>query len=162
MRNPQPALDLLVSLPSENKTVLRDWWVSVEGGEYGDDIKDYPELWEDEWELPDGLQDLSSEDWVSIGHWAGGDHPLNLNAIAIGLGLEQIRYQPEQFNGLVYEPSAHSGIVYSFYETAVAIGDSNGEASKALDDFIETLEDLGLTDDITAEVETKKVREIIS
>ena len=27
---------------------------------------------------------------------------LNLNAIAIGLGLESIEYEPEQFPGLVY------------------------------------------------------------
>jgi len=27
---------------------------------------------------------------------------LNLNAIAIGLGLENIEYEPEQFPGLVY------------------------------------------------------------
>lgn len=30
------------------------------------------------------------------------DYRLNLNAIAIGLGLENIEYEPEQFPGLVY------------------------------------------------------------
>ncbi|WGI17577.1 TATA-box-binding protein [Methanonatronarchaeum sp. AMET-Sl] len=30
------------------------------------------------------------------------DHPLNLNQIAIGFGLENVEYEPEQFPGLVY------------------------------------------------------------
>ncbi|MFO8110368.1 MAG: TATA-box-binding protein [Thermoplasmata archaeon] len=29
-------------------------------------------------------------------------HPLNLNSVAISLGLERIEYEPEQFPGLVY------------------------------------------------------------
>ncbi|MFB6185833.1 MAG: TATA-box-binding protein, partial [Halobacteriaceae archaeon] len=40
------------------------------------------------------------------------DHLLNLNAIAIGLGLEQTEYEPEQFPGLVYRPEEDgSGVV---------------------------------------------------
>lgn len=30
---------------------------------------------------------------------------LNLNAIAIGLGLENVEYEPEQFPGLIYRPA---------------------------------------------------------
>jgi len=29
-------------------------------------------------------------------------HPLNLNSVAISLGLERIEYEPEQFPGLVF------------------------------------------------------------
>jgi transcription initiation factor TFIID TATA-box-binding protein len=30
------------------------------------------------------------------------DNQLNLNAVAIGLGLEQVEYEPEQFPGLIF------------------------------------------------------------
>ncbi|WP_396276199.1 hypothetical protein [Haloarcula sp. 1CSR25-25] len=164
MDNPQPALDLLVSLPSENRTVLRDWWVVIDGAEKGDDIRDYPEVWrgEDGWELPPGLKTIGEQDWVSIGHWNEGDSPLSLNAIAIGLGLDDIKYEPEQFSGLIYDPPEHSGMVYSFWETALAVGDTRDEASHAFDYFMETLERLDLTDGTSVEVETKKVSNVIS
>jgi transcription initiation factor TFIID TATA-box-binding protein len=32
-------------------------------------------------------------------------HSVNLNALAIGLGLEAVEYEPEQFPGLVYRPT---------------------------------------------------------
>ena len=34
---------------------------------------------------------------------------LNLNAVALGLGLENIEYEPEQFPGLVYQDQAAQG-----------------------------------------------------
>jgi transcription initiation factor TFIID TATA-box-binding protein len=39
---------------------------------------------------------------------------LNLNALAIGLGLEQIEYEPEQFPGLVYRPPGSDAVVLIF------------------------------------------------
>ncbi|WP_199725408.1 hypothetical protein [Haloarcula sp. Atlit-7R] len=163
MTNPQPALDLLISLPSQEKSVLRDWWIYASGAEHGDDIKDYPELWGDEsgWEMPSSLADLDEEDRVSIGHWSRGSPPLNLNAIAIGLGLEQSTYEPERFNGLLYEPPGHAGEICAFYETVIATGGTGKEARELLDEFIRRLSDLGVGDEPT-EIETAKVGEVIS
>jgi transcription initiation factor TFIID TATA-box-binding protein len=39
---------------------------------------------------------------------------LNLNAIAIGLGLKNIEYEPEQFPGLVYRVSPPDVVVLMF------------------------------------------------
>lgn len=39
---------------------------------------------------------------------------LNLNALAIGLGLEQVEYEPEQFPGLVYRPTNLDAVVLIF------------------------------------------------
>lgn len=36
------------------------------------------------------------------------NHELNLRAAAIGLGLTQVEYEPEQFNGLVYRPEEYT------------------------------------------------------
>lgn len=39
---------------------------------------------------------------------------VNLNALAIGLGLEQVEYEPEQFPGLVYRPEEIDAVVLVF------------------------------------------------
>jgi len=38
----------------------------------------------------------------------------NLNALAIGLGLEQVEYEPEQFPGLVYRPEEMGAVALIF------------------------------------------------
>lgn len=42
------------------------------------------------------------------------DEPLNLNAIAIGFGLEHTEYEPEQFPGLVYRMEDHPTVALLF------------------------------------------------
>lgn len=42
------------------------------------------------------------------------DEPLNLNAIAIGFGLENTEYEPEQFPGLVYRMEDHPTVALLF------------------------------------------------
>ena len=49
------------------------------------------------------------------------DRPLNLSAIAIGLGLEVTEYEPEQFPGLVYRPSEHDCVLLIFSSGKVII-----------------------------------------
>ena len=39
---------------------------------------------------------------------------VNLNALSIGLGLEKVEYEPEQFPGLVYRPEEMSAVVLIF------------------------------------------------
>jgi transcription initiation factor TFIID TATA-box-binding protein len=39
---------------------------------------------------------------------------MNLNAVSIGLGFENIEYEPEQFPGLVYKPQNHNFTVMIF------------------------------------------------
>src|SRR5438132_10645516 len=39
---------------------------------------------------------------------------INLNAIAISLGLEKVEYEPEQFPGLVYRIAVPTGVVLLF------------------------------------------------
>lgn len=50
------------------------------------------------------------------------DHQsLNLNALAIGLGLENTEYEPEQFPGLIFRPSSNSCTVLIFASGKVVI-----------------------------------------
>lgn len=46
---------------------------------------------------------------------------LNLNALAIGLGLEKTEYEPEQFPGLIYRPSGADSVVLLFASGCVVI-----------------------------------------
>ena len=46
---------------------------------------------------------------------------LNLNTLAIGLGLENTEYEPEQFPGLIYRPSKADSVVLLFASGRVVI-----------------------------------------
>ncbi|RLM89529.1 TATA-box-binding protein [Haloarcula sp. Atlit-7R] len=73
-------------------------------------------------------------------------HTLNLNAIAIGLGLEHIEYEPEQFPGLVYrldEPSVVA-LLFGSGKLVITGGKQIEDAEQALDVIEERLSDLGL------------------
>lgn len=56
---------------------------------------------------------------------------LNLNALAIGLGLEKTEYEPEQFPGLVYRPPEADSVVLLFASGRVVItGSSDLDAAE--------------------------------
>jgi transcription initiation factor TFIID TATA-box-binding protein len=64
-------------------------------------------------------------------------HSLNLNAIAIGFGLENIEYEPEQFPGLVYRVEDPKVVLLLFGSGKLVI-----TGAKTVDDAIEALEDV--------------------
>jgi len=71
---------------------------------------------------------------------------LNLNAIAIGLGLENIEYEPEQFPGLVYRLSSPRVVVLIFGSGKMVVtgGKDPVDANKAVEKIAEELASLGL------------------
>lgn len=65
------------------------------------------------------------------------DQELNLSALAIGLGLEQTEYEPEQFPGLVYRnPSLDSVILIFSTGKAVITGSSDLDEVEAASDHL--------------------------
>jgi len=46
---------------------------------------------------------------------------VNLNALAIGLGLEVVEYEPEQFPGLIYRPADFPAVLLVFANGKVLI-----------------------------------------
>lgn len=73
-------------------------------------------------------------------------YPLNLNAIAIGLGLENIEYEPEQFPGLVYrldEPNV-AVLLFGSGKLVITGGRTTDDAGNAVTIVRTRLEDLGL------------------
>ena len=73
---------------------------------------------------------------------------LNLNAIAIGLGLENVEYEPEQFPGLVYRLDDPSVVVLLFGSgKAVVAGGTTREVVERAVEVVESqLVDLNLLD----------------
>lgn len=73
-------------------------------------------------------------------------HRLNLNAIAIGLGLEHVEYDPEQFPGLVYRFEDSDVVVLLFGSGKLVITGATqpDEATQALTRIREQLDDLEL------------------
>ncbi len=71
---------------------------------------------------------------------------LNLNAIAIGLGLEHIEYEPEQFPGLVYRIDDPDVVALLFGSGKLVItgGTDPDDARRAVDVITEELDALGL------------------
>ncbi|PKK85917.1 MAG: TATA-box-binding protein [Thermoplasmata archaeon HGW-Thermoplasmata-1] len=71
---------------------------------------------------------------------------LNLNAVAIGLGLDRVEYEPEQFPGLVYRLSDPKVVVLIFGSgKLVCTGARKPEdASRAVDKIAAELGSLGL------------------
>ena len=73
---------------------------------------------------------------------------LNLNAIAIGLGLEKIEYEPEQFPGLVYRLDDPDVVALLFGSGKLVItgGKRPDDAREAVDKIVTRLEELDLLD----------------
>ncbi|ADC65137.1 TATA-box binding family protein [Ferroglobus placidus DSM 10642] len=71
---------------------------------------------------------------------------LNLNAIAVGLGLENIEYEPEQFPGLVYRLRDPRVVVLIFGSGKMVItgGKKPEDAKRAVEKISEELQALGL------------------
>jgi len=71
---------------------------------------------------------------------------LNLNAIAIGLGLENIEYEPEQFPGLVYRLDVPKVVVLIFGSGKIVVtgGKKPRDAEAAVDRIFKELESLAL------------------
>ena len=71
---------------------------------------------------------------------------LNLNAIAIGLGLENIEYEPEQFPGLVYRLSSPKVVMLLFGSGKLVVtgGKKNEDAEVAVEKIAKELDGLGL------------------
>jgi len=72
------------------------------------------------------------------------DQQVNLNALAIGLGLEDTEYEPEQFPGLVYRPDASDVVCLLFSSGKVVITGSTSvrqskESFSSLKDRISNL-----------------------
>ncbi|MGZ4865167.1 MAG: TATA-box-binding protein [Halobacteriota archaeon] len=71
---------------------------------------------------------------------------LNLNSIALGLGMEKVEYEPEQFPGLVYRLSEPKVVILIFGSGKLVItgGRVPEDAANAVDQIVKQLKSLSL------------------
>jgi len=77
---------------------------------------------------------FSIQNYVCVGDL---DEPVNLSALAIGLGLKNTEYEPEQFPGLVYRPPDHDSVllVFGSGKTMITGAKSIEQAESAFNEF---------------------------
>lgn len=119
--------------------------------------------------LRDTLTDVGVE--LNAGETAGYaelEPNLNLNALAIGLGLENIEYEPERFPGLIYHVDQPMTTAVLFGNGVIATVDGVDEqaVTDAILTVIERGEDLGLietdsTPSVNVTVESIPVADIL-
>jgi transcription initiation factor TFIID TATA-box-binding protein len=95
-----------------------------------------------------GIEVIESPDIEVQNIVTSGDlgEALNLNAIAIGLGLEDVEYEPEQFPGLVYrldEPDVVA-LLFGSGKTVITGGKEPEDAEAATEVLVSKLTDLSL------------------
>lgn len=71
------------------------------------------------------------------------DRELNLNAIAIGLGLENVEYEPEQFPGLVYRINEPDVVALLFGSGKLVI--TGGQSENAAEQALKVIQDRLMT-----------------
>ncbi len=101
-------------------------------------LKELDDLW-----LEYSDPDIDVQNIVGV---ANLDKPLNLNAIAIGLGLENTEYEPEQFPGLVYRLEDHPTVVLLFGSGKMVItgGKSTADIETGVEHVYNELDNLAL------------------
>lgn len=71
-----------------------------------------------------GIVSAADDAWFTVQNYmcmADMERPINLSALAIGLGLEVTEYEPEQFPGLVYRPHDYTCVLLIFASGKVVI-----------------------------------------
>ncbi|MBW3582837.1 MAG: TATA-box-binding protein [Euryarchaeota archaeon] len=93
-----------------------------------------------------GIQDNPEITVQNIVSTAALDAELNLNAVAIGLGLENVEYEPEQFPGLIYRLKVPKVVLLLFGSGKLVVtgAKSADDARTAVDKISAELASLGL------------------
>ena len=77
-------------------------------------------------------------------YMADYDRELELNAVAVGMGLENAEYEPEQFPGVIFRPPSEVGTFLIFRSGKVILTgiDQPGSQQEAFDQLFQRLDDL--------------------
>jgi transcription initiation factor TFIID TATA-box-binding protein len=149
--NPEdfPGIVYRLQEPKSATLIFRSGKVVCTGAQSVDDVHEALDIvFDDLRELGIDVDSKPPIEVQNIVSSASLEQSLNLNAIAIGLGLEQIEYEPEQFPGLVYRLDDPDVVVLLFGSGKLVItgGTETDEAQQALTHVQDRLSELGLLD----------------
>lgn len=161
--HPQPAFDLLLSLAPDDKpvgdTIFTDWYAFIDGANRGDNIREHPELW-NTLELPELFDELTES--TSIAYAEVGR--VNTNGLAIGLGLEDVTYEPEDFPGVIYKSSHPDTTVLIFVNgSVIGFAPDQSDSIAGVEATITRIKELDLDESSTEDpdISTYTVAELI-
>lgn len=104
-------------------------------------------------EIVDGVGSLGIEHdgGASTSAYADLGASVNLNAVAIGLGLHEVTFELQAFPGLVYEPEGYDGTVAVVFGNGTLFVDSSASVGvhEVVDGITERLADIGAIPDPT-------------
>jgi transcription initiation factor TFIID TATA-box-binding protein len=144
-----PGIVYRLQEPKSATLIFRSGKVVCTGAQSVDDVHEALDIvFDDLRELGIDVDSKPPIEVQNIVSSASLEQSLNLNAIAIGLGLEQIEYEPEQFPGLVYRLDDPDVVVLLFGSGKLVItgGTETDEAQQALTHVQDRLSELGLLD----------------
>jgi transcription initiation factor TFIID TATA-box-binding protein len=149
--DPEKMPGLLYRPPAAEATVMlfESGKVIVMGSASSDGIRrTFRECVADLRDLGIPLTDLTEIEIQNIVARADFGAQFHLSAVAVGLGLEQVEYEPEQFPGLVYRLGTPEAVVLLFGSgKAVIVGVTERTTIEAAVERVATrLTDLGLLD----------------
>ena len=150
--DPEKMPGLVYRPPAAEATVMvfESGKAMVMGAASGDDArKAFGECVADLRSLGISLADLSEIDIENIVARADFGEEFHLSAVAVGLGLEQVEYEPEQFPGLVYRLDTPEAVVLLFGSgKAVIVGATKRVGIETAVERVATrLADLGLLEE---------------
>lgn len=95
--------------------------------------------------------DVDVRDGASTSAYTDLGTSVNLNAVAIGMGLDDVVYDPEAFPGIVYEPEAYDGTVAVVFGNGTLFVDSAASVGvhDVVDEVTAQLAELGLVPEPT-------------
>lgn len=133
-----PGLIYRIEIPKATSSIFRSGEIVCTGAQSIDDATAALEVTVAELQRL-GMEVPDESDIVVHNSVSSGDleQQLNLNAIAIGLGLEHIEYEPEQFPGLIYRPEELSIAILLFGSGKIVI--TGGKRVEDAEDAIEAL-----------------------
>jgi len=142
-----PGLVYRTQDPKSAALIFRSGKIVCTGAKSTDDVHESLEIvFEKLRELQIPVEDEPEVTVQNIVTSADLGESLNLNAIAIGLGLEHIEYEPEQFPGLVYrldEPDVVA-LLFGSGKLVITGGKEPSDAKEAVDVITGRLDELGL------------------
>lgn len=94
---------------------------------------------------------IEIDNGASTSAYADLGTPVNLNAVAIGIGLDDVKYDPDTFPGVVYEPEAYDGTVAVVFGNGTLFVDSAAslDVDEIIDEITAQLAELGLISEPT-------------
>lgn len=145
-----PGLVYRIDEPKSASLIFRSGKVVCTGAKSPEDVSEaihmvFEEIRDLDLDVPD-KPEITVENIVTS---ADLKEELNLNAIAIGLGLEKVEYEPEQFPGLVYrldEPDVVA-LMFGSGKAVITGGKEPSDADEAVAVLVDELTELGLIGD---------------